>query len=398
MASRRHFGSVRKRASGRWQASYWHRGEHYHAATTFATKRDAQAWLSETETHIRAGRWVDPRAGSTSLADYATKWLADRSDLRATTRAKYAALLARHILPTLGRMPISAVTPTKVRTWYHTLARQYQTTADDAYRLLRAIFNTAIADGHLGRSPCTVKGAGQIRSPERPTASVVEVAAAVLAVPDRYRLALLLAPWCQLRRGEVLALQRRHLDRVHYTVRIEQAWVVPYGGQPMVGPPKTESGVRVLAIPPNIWPAVEDHLEQFVGSEPQAWLFATSTGTAVSPRNFNRVWDRARRAAGRPDLHLHDLRHSGLTWSAASGASVFELMRRGGHKDPRAAMKYQHATEDRDRAIAEALGRLAATPSEAPTAAVADTTSRPSRPNRARPSSRREQAPSAKGA
>ena len=82
-------------------------------------------------------------------------------------------------------MPISAVTPTKVRTWYHTLARQYQTTADDAYRLPRAIFNAAIADGHLGRSPCTVKGAGQIRSPERPTASVVEVATAVLAVPDR---------------------------------------------------------------------------------------------------------------------------------------------------------------------------------------------------------------------
>jgi hypothetical protein len=39
-------------------------------------------------------------------------------------------------------------------------------------------------------------------------------------------------------------------------------------------------------------------------------------------RNLNRAWVTARRAIGRPDLHLHDLRHSGLTWSAATGASV----------------------------------------------------------------------------
>jgi integrase len=69
-------------------------------------------------------------------------------------------------------------------------------------------------------------------------------------------------------------------------------------------------------------------------------------------------------AAGPPgnrrrDLFFHDLRHSGLTWAAASGASVAELMRRGGHANPRAALRYQHATEDRDRVIAEALASLA---------------------------------------
>ena len=92
------------------------------------------------------------------------------------------------------------------------------------------------------------------------------------------------------------------------------------------------------------------------------WRLAASrgsTGTALSPRNLNRAWSKARAAAGCTDLHLHDLRHSGLTWAAASGASVAELMRRGGHANPRAALRYQHATEDRDRAIADALARLA---------------------------------------
>ncbi len=35
-----------------------------------------------------------------------------------------------------------------------------------------------------------------------------------------------------------------------------------------------------------------------------------------------------------------------------------ELVRRAGHKSPPAALRYQHATEDRDRAIAEALAEL----------------------------------------
>jgi integrase len=52
---------------------------------------------------------------------------------------------------------------------------------------------------------------------------------------------------------------------------------------------------------------------------------------------------------------FHDLRHSGLTWTATTA----ELMHRGGHASPAAAQRYQHATRDRDAAIAAALARLA---------------------------------------
>jgi integrase len=359
MTNRRHFGNVRKLPSGRYQASYWHDGARYTAPGTFAAKADALAYLATVETDLGRGGWVNPTAGKVTLAKYATEWLAGRSDLRDTTRSKYEHLLDNHILPKLGSTPISALAPSKVRSWYHELARRHSTTADDAYRLLRAVMNVAKADRMIAANPCQVKGAGQVHSPERPTASVPEVAAAVEAVPERYRLALLLPAWCQLRRGEVLGLQRRDVDLLHATIRIERARIVPMSGKPMIGPPKTEAGVRTLTIPPNVVPAVVDHLERFVAPEPTAWLFSTSAGAPLSPRNLNRAWDKGRSAAGRPDLHLHDLRHTGLTWAAASGASVAELMRRGGHANPQAALRYQHATEDRDRALAEALGKLA---------------------------------------
>ena len=56
---------------------------------------------------------------------------------------------------------------------------------------------------------------------------------------------------------------------------------------------------------------------------------------------------------------VHDLRHTGNTLAAATGASTKELMVRMGHASMRAALIYQHATADRDQAIAAALSRLA---------------------------------------
>ena len=55
-------------------------------------------------------------------------------------------------------------------------------------------------------------------------------------------------------------------------------------------------------------------------------------------------------------LQLHDLRHTGNTMAAATGASLRELMERMGRSSSRAAMIYQHASRDRDDAIAAAMG------------------------------------------
>ena len=68
---------------------------------------------------------------------------------------------------------------------------------------------------------------------------------------------------------------------------------------------------------------------------------------------------RPERIADCPNIRFHDIRHFSLTMAAATGASTRELMRRGGHSTPAAALRYQHATEDRDKAIAEALGTMA---------------------------------------
>lgn len=55
---------------------------------------------------------------------------------------------------------------------------------------------------------------------------------------------------------------------------------------------------------------------------------------------------------------FHDLRHFSMTRAAATAASTKELMRRAGHVSPAAALRYQHATEDPDKAIANAFDEM----------------------------------------
>jgi integrase len=68
----------------------------------------------------------------------------------------------------------------------------------------------------------------------------------------------------------------------------------------------------------------------------------------------------ARRKVGMPRFRFHDLRHTGQTLAASTGATTKDLMRRLGHASPAAANRYLHAVDGRDAEIAFALSELAA--------------------------------------
>ncbi len=69
--------------------------------------------------------------------------------------------------------------------------------------------------------------------------------------------------------------------------------------------------------------------------------------------NFNKMsaWPYAVRSIGAKGLHFHDLRHTGNTFAASSGAGLRDLMARMGHDSERAAMIYQHEARGADQAI-----------------------------------------------
>jgi hypothetical protein len=102
---------------------------------------------------------------------------------------------------------------------------------------------------------------------------------------------------------------------------------------------------------------VSRHLDEFVPADPASLVFTGPTGAAIRRGNFNDLvkWSKVVAAIGVPELHFHDLRHTGNTLAAASRVSTRDLMARMGHDSMHAALIYRHATSEADRAIADAL-------------------------------------------
>jgi integrase len=352
------WGSIRQLPSGKWQARYPDANGQLHAAPmTFDTKAKANQWLAGTQVDIARGGFVDPKLGEETLDENSKGFITDRV-LAQRTRETYQGLLDLHILPTLGNTPIGQITPSAVRGWYTSLHRRHPATAAKSYRLLQTILNTAVADERIARNPCRLDGAGVEATPERPTASVAELEVMAEAMPERLRVVVLLATWCQLRRAELLGLRRKDVDLMRQSVRVEQTCQESASGHLIFKEPKSAAGRRTIAVPPHIIPALSEHIANFVAPEPDAFIVTGEKGGPLRPCVLQRQWSKARSAAGRKDLHLHDLRHTGNTWAAATGASTRELMARMGHSSARAALIYQHATQDRDRVIADALAEM----------------------------------------
>jgi integrase len=125
--------------------------------------------------------------------------------------------------------------------------------------------------------------------------SVPELTVALAAADDQYRLAFALAAWCQLRRSEVLGLQRRdvHLaDAAGLSLSVNRRIATTMTGEVHVGLPKTEAGRRRLAIPSHLVEDIEAHLEQFVGPGSDALLFHRDDGTPVRPITLTRALNR----------------------------------------------------------------------------------------------------------
>lgn len=352
--------SIRKKPSGRYEARYRDPGGRLRGKT-FRTKRAAQEFLDRTGTAIGDGTWRDPALAKVPLVDYTTWWLEHRPELRPRTRELYSGLLRLHIEPYLGECAFGSLTTAEIRSWNARMLQRGKpgpVTVAKAYRLLRCILNDAVEDGLLLRNPCTIRGAGVERSPERPVATIEQVYQLADAIEGRYRLMVLLGTFCGLRLGELVALRRDRIDVLHRRVIISEQGQELSDGTRYYGPPKTAAGVRSVALPPHLVVDVEDHLLRWVGPEPAALLFTGPKANELYRATFNAAWDRARRAVGMDAFHFHDLRHTGNTLAAGTGASTRELMARMGHASARAALVYQHASEERDVQIAERLSAM----------------------------------------
>ena len=365
------FGQVTRMRSGRYQARYAVPGAdrkvYVTAPQTFERLRDARDWLARERVKIIDGV-VRPKAlaSRVTVAEYGRDWINSRRNrdgepLRPSTRRVYEHYLEREIAPVLGAVEIAKLDKEQVDGWYRRLLPDRPTLRARTYSFLRTVLSSAVDDGLLPANPCKIRGGGGVGRPRvgKDIATPAQAATLAAGLPERLSLAVHLGYWAQLRNGEVLELRRKDITPTTVAVSRGVTWV---NGRPVVGPPKTDAGVRTLALPAFLGPIVEAHLAENTAPGGEALLFPGKEGTGqhMHSSTFAYYFKAAVRRTGLPEeFRFHWLRHSGLTLAGQTGATTSELQNRAGHTTPAMAMHYQHATSERDRTLAAALDRLA---------------------------------------
>ena len=394
------FGIIDKRPNGRLRARYTDprpgNPTRYSAPGTLATRGAARSWLAGVQADIARGIWEPPAVVAekkaaaereaarkqVTLGDYAKKWIKHRTNsrgepLRPRTVESYEALLrpageatARDLegkggpLAALVCLKLGDITPELVRDWR---AAQVETgrisQTSRAYDLLKSILKTAVDDGILERNPCQIRG-GSIASTgkkvEPPTDS--ELAVIIESIDERYQALVALAAAGGLRWGEATELRAkdisvslnnsRKVDSVRLSIKRQVVQTTKHGRA--VGEVKSLAGVRTVAI---FGDDARIIAEQAKGKIGDALLTTNHDGTDWLPQSsFWRHWHHAVKAAGRPDLPFHGLRHYAGTRYAQTGATPRETMARLGHSSTKAAMRYQHSG-NRDDELARRMAR-----------------------------------------
>lgn len=371
MAGKRGFGTIRKLKSGRYQVRYRAPdGQRHNAPITFERKRQAEQWLATVQASIATGTWQSEeeqkqervsrleaeQAAQLTFTDWSARWLASLESIgRAEKTIQTYTYRVRQLREVFGGTPIVLITPDDVQDWYdQSMKERGQGVTRPLYMTLSSCLGAAVKAGKLASSPCRVQGGQQhkpVSEPQRQVATPGEVLACADAMPLSLRLTVLLAAWCALREGEIIGLRRADFTLTSSpAVRVERQIQYLAGRGPVVVPPKSETGRRAISIPSSLVPAIREHLDAWSGDQ-LVFHREGDQSMPVHPNTLRAAWNRARASAGIPWFKFHDLRHTGLTVYAQQGATLAELLYRGGHSDVEVALRYQHATAERDRAL-----------------------------------------------
>ncbi|MGO9511418.1 MAG: tyrosine-type recombinase/integrase [Mycobacterium sp.] len=175
------------------------------------------------------------------------------------------------------------------------------------------------------------------------------------AMPDRWRVLVLLAGFSGLRFGELTALRRRDLcldGQAGVAVTVARA-VVRVNGEFVVGAPKSLAALRTMPLPDTLGPVLTAHITRFGGGGREGLVFPAEGGAFLHRDTIKHAFQKAAVEIGCGSLRFHDLRHSAATLFAQAGATLADHMTLMGHTSSAMSARYTHSTATRTRELAQ---------------------------------------------
>ena len=231
-----------------------------------------------------------------------------------------------------------------MRTWHVERCKTAKTSAASEARLLRAVLNVAIEDGIITKNPVHQKFTKSSAGNKYRPPTLDELAVLLAHVEPRFKLGVLLAAYGGLRLSEWRALRRSDLTRdgARFVISVTRQAQHITGQGWVVGPPKSDEGVRIVALPRHLTATIEKHLGEYAAEGAEGLLFAPLGGSQfIHDSAFNKSWGVAQDAAGvKGEVREHDLRRFAASHLHAVGAPVVEVRDFLGHADERVTMKH----------------------------------------------------------
>jgi len=381
-------GSVYEAADGRWRGAVtWtepdgRRSRRIVSASTSALARDK---LDDLRRELRLGTIVPP-GRTVTVGEYLGAWIeGDRTRVRPSTWKGRESHVRCYLVPTLGRLTLRRLSsPDVERAIAGWIASGRPVTGEERKRgrqshapvsaltarhvraTLRRALADAVRDGLVGRN-----AAGDARPPYVAHRPVVYLTAPDVrrlldaTVADEYRNVYALAVSTGLRLGELLGLACADVTAETLTVRRSLA-MARDGGWALAQPKSTRSR-RTIPLPALARDALARERDRQAAARAaagSAWqdrdglVFTDSVGRPLRPEGVSAAFQRARAAAGLPQVRFHDLRHSAATLMLAEGVPLAVISEWLGHSGIAiTAASYAAVVPELRREAADAMDR-----------------------------------------
>lgn len=340
----------------------------------FATKREAQAKLTELLHQMQTGTYVEPT--KETVGAYLSRWLETaRQGLGAKTAERYQELIERHVAPRIGSVLLQKLQPLHLQMLYSDLLESGRAdgkgglsaqTVLHVHHLLHRALGQAVKWQLLLRNPADAVEPPKVLRAEQPALDVEQAARLIYALRGTRLYALtLLAAATGLRRGELLGLRWQDVDFKAGTLAVRQTLEqTRQGGLRLKPGAKTAGSVRTETIPGFALEALRKHRAQQAEEKlllgpaykDHGLVFAQPDGSPLRPDAISNEFRKRARQVGLEGIHLHSLRHSQASILIALGEPVVVVQHRLGHSSPRVTTQvYSHLLPGGDEEAARRL-------------------------------------------
>jgi integrase len=370
-----HEGSIYQRAADqRWMGvallGYDQLGKPIRKSVTAKTRNEAVQKLKKLRRQIEAGLPAPDTA--LKVSELFNRWFEDvlRHQVAPSAVSNYKTIAVNHILPTLGNKRVADL---KVSDVDQLLSKKIDSgLSSSTVRRIRAVLAQCLDQGIrwsvIGNNVASLSRAPKMIRAEGRTLTPLQAKHLMNCLKDHRNGALYaLMLSTGLRRGEALGLMWKDLDVKTGILKVNRQ-LKREDGVLLTSDTKTARSRRSVNLPAPMLAGLLEH-EERQKSEKRAlgrpwtnsgYIFTSTVGTPIDPRNLNREFQKICHSAGLGDWHPHELRHSAASLMLAQGVKLQVVSQVLGHASIRmTADVYGHILDpDREDAAKAMVGIL----------------------------------------